>query len=372
MSKKNDDKQEASVKSEVKPQPEVKPEVKEETNEVPDQILPVFIPDWDNDEVEMIAEVLDGRLLVEGEKVNSFQRQFAKYVNAKYCVLFPSYTTAMYCALVIARRVFSTSTVRVPVVGSEVIYNTMQQAYYNPVLCEVNGLGSLELRDNDAGVVYHCNGRLGKPSLIEDCRDRPNHHTADKLSVYDFSYDSHITLCGAGGAVCCDDYTIYEQLLRMKMMGKNPMDEEEFFNDDHKSWGLDYTVTEIQAAFGLAQLKHLNEKLERLNVMDNKIREQLIDNKHITLLQGRPWKYLDILVPDAMEVQAELLKKGIMTDRFPKPLHIQTYYGRSGRVDNNFPNAEKLYRSLLYLPSMTGLADEDLLKIIDDVKGIVS
>lgn len=353
---------------EEKPEESTEPE-----KEVPNDLLPTFLPVWDEDEVNAIAGVLDGTFLAESVHVETFEKEFARYVGAKYCVLFPTHSIAMYSALIIAIKRFDTRTIRIPVIGSEPIYNPALQASYNPVLCEVNEVGSLELREYEAGVVYHMNGRLGKPSLIEDCRDMPFHHTKDKLSIYDFSEASHLTLGGIGGAVCCDDLTSYEALLRMKKMGKNPLVEEEFYDYDHKMWGLDFPVSEINAAFGLAQLKHLNEKLSRITEMHKILLEHIKDDDLVKTIPGRPSRYLDILVPDAPYVQNKMISKGFLLERFPKPLHIQTYSGYAGRLDNTFDTSEKLYEQGLYLPSTTnkdgefGLSDE---KLIDMIKAI--
>jgi len=349
-------------------------ETTEETTEVneteDDDLLPVLMPEWDTHEVEQINQVLNGDELLEGEKVAEFEEKFAQYVEADYCVTFSTKTTALYSVLLAARQILSTKNIRVPNIGDNLIYNSAIQAGYNPVLTEVNELGSLVLRDNEGGVANHFNGRKGKASLIEDCSDIPNFHTKDKLSVYNFDATSVLTTGGQGAAICCDSPEMYEALLRMKNSGKSPLQGDEIFGDNNSVWGLDFTMTEIQAAFGLAQLEKLDAKLERMNVMDNILREAFIDHKHVQFLQGRPYKYLDIMVPDAVKTQADLAKRGIMTQRLPRPLHLQNYSMNAGRIDNTFPESERLYKSGLFIPTIPSMADDDFRKILEEIKNL--
>lgn len=339
------------------------PDLQPDTNDI---IVPLFFPTWDEEEINSLADVLDDGPLHNGPKLREFEQEFAKYAGAQYCVVYPSHTIAMHSALFLIREQISSQKLRIPSFGGWRTYNAALLSLLKPVLCEVKENGSLELRDNEAGVVYHHNGRLGKASLIEDCADIPNHHTLNKISVYDFSSDSHITLAGTGGAVCCDDENTYIMLLKMKNMGKNPLVETELFSDDNMMWGMDYPVNEISAAFGLIQLKKLNGKLQRLAKMHDIVKDTLGDT--VEYIEGSPTRMLDILVPDARMLQLELLKHDIMTDFFPRPLHLQSYSSYTGRLDNIFPISDDLYKRGLYLPSMTGMSDDDLLAILEKVK----
>lgn len=345
-------------------------EAKTEEPEIPEGIIPTFFPTWDDPEIDAVGSVLqeEGNVLTEGQNVTKFETEFAKYVGAKYCVLFPSHCTAMYCTLVVLQNKFTTRSLSIPSFGGHEIYNPARLALYNPVLCEVNDLGCLVLRDNEPGVVYHRNGRLGKPSLIEDCRDVINHHTKDMVSIYDFSSKAHLTLCGDGGAVCCDDSEIFTALVRMKSFGKNTHDQEEYYDDDHKMWGMNFGVNEINAAFGLAQLKGLDKKLKRIGDL-HKILKETVTKAHY--LEGVPTRFLEIIVPDAVNVQIELIRKGMMTTRFPRPLHLQHFSRYSGRMDNRFDVSDNFYKTGLYIPSMTFMTDEDFSKITNEINSVL-
>lgn len=333
-------------------------------------LIPTYFPTWGEDEINALADVLEDGPLCNGPKLHEFELEFAKYVGAQYCVVFPSHTVAMHCALFLIREQISSQKLRMPSFGGWRAYNAALLSLLKPVLCEVGENGSLALRDNEAGVVYHHNGRLGKPSMVEDCADIPNHHTLNRISVYDFSVDSHITLCGNGGAVCCDDENTYNMLLRFKHMGKNPLIETERFSDDNIMWGMDYPVNEVSAAFGLIQLKKLDKKLQRIAEMHDIVKTTLGDS--VEYLDGPPTRMLDILVPDARKMQLELLKHNIMTDLFPRPLHLQAYSAYTGRLDNIFTISDDLYRRGLYLPSMTDMSNEDLIAILEKVTTVLN
>lgn len=314
---------------------------------------------WGNDEAIKIADVLEGENLIEGPRVSEFEEKFAKFVGAKYCVLMPNPTLALYAALTVARGKIMSQYLRIPNFGYIEIFNATIMAGYNPILCDVDETGVLKLRDNEAGVAVHYNGRKAKPTILEVCFDVPDFHTKGLMSVYDFNYERHITLGGKGGAVCTDDGDEYNNLIRFKDQGRL---EENSPNFDR--WGIDLQVTELQAAFGLAQLDTLEKKLDTIRANYKKIKEELKDNVNFVFLDGTPSMITDIYTKDPIKLGKFLYDNDIISNRLPKPLHMQTICNNAQRMDKNFNLSNTLYNAGLLLPSSPIMEDKQVDKII--------
>lgn len=97
------------------------------------------------------------------------------------------------------------------------------------------------------------------------------------------------------------------------------------------------------------------------------------NRKRIILLVD--WMY-SILVEDGFgmgrdDLMGELEKKGIETRTFFIPMHVQPVFQNMGLFKfkgESYPVAEELARKGLYLPSSSGLKEEEIKYICDAVK----
>ena len=139
-------------------------------------------------------------------------------------------------------------------------------------------------------------------------------------------------------------------------------------SDFFEFWGINSKFTEIQAAFGLAQLKKLPQRLRRLKKMYKIIQEELNNVDEITFFQDEPKWYIDILVKNPGILIQKLRTHGIQARRFYRPLHQQPLYKNK---KTNFKNSNYLYEHGLWLPSTTNISDEELLYIITKIKTLI-
>ena len=139
------------------------------------------------------------------------------------------------------------------------VSNACKQSGCKPRLTDVGRNGSLSESNKDSFVV-HSNGRLGSVHLLEDCAQAISHHTKNCVSCYSFASTKHLTTAGQGGAICCDDEEIFDRLTRLKDLGRNDRQNLKPMSDNFEFWGINSKFTEIQAAFGLAQLEKLPQR----------------------------------------------------------------------------------------------------------------
>lgn len=327
-----------------------------------------FEPYWDDKEKQAVMQVMQSGYLNEHKTVREFERRFAEFVGAKYCVTVTSGTISLYVAAKASEMVYGRqdNNCVVPDYAGIFAANAARQAGMNPVLADVAKNGSM-IHNEQHCIVVHSNGRTGKTLKIEDSCQAISYHTKGAMSCYSFASTKHLTTFGQGGAVCCDDDDLFDRLTRIKDHGRNDRQKLKPMSDNFESWGTNFKFTEAQAAFGLAQLDKLPWRLSRLDKMYSIVRETLGKVKGVEFLEGKPTWYLDVLVPDPQKVIDHLAKNNIQVRRFYKPLHRQPLYQQDGR----FPNSDYLYDHGLWLPSTTNLTDQDIVHICNKVKEAV-
>jgi len=331
------------------------------------KFIPQFIPYWDYLERKAVTKVLQGDYLNEYKTVREFEKKFAQFVGARYCITVTSGTMALYLALKSLYNKNIPKKINIPDYAGIFVGNACIQAGISPVLCDVSENGSLN-SNNKPRFVVHSNGRLGSVQLLEDCAQAIAHHTKNAISCYSFASTKHITTGGQGGAICCDDQKTFDILSRLKDLGRNDRQNLKPMSDYFEFWGINSKFTEVQAAFGLVQLKKLPKRLSRLNKMYKIIKQELKNIKEIDFFQDSPQWYMDILVKNPDNLIQKLRKHGIQARRFYRPLHQQPLYKNE---KNNFKISTYLYEHGLWLPSTTNLSDKELLYIINKIKILI-
>ena len=359
--------------------------------------LPQFVPYWGRDEADAVARVLsESDYLNEHETVREFEREFARFVGARHCAAVTSGTAALYCASCVAfpgsvdgthapagmpperhgppPEVPGRGHALVPSHDGIFAFNAAVASGTRPVVCDVDGRGLLSEPDEYDGqhvhsIVVHANGRiLAGVRTVEDCAQAVDHHTPGKISTYSFASTKHMTTGGQGGAVCCDDRETFDKIVRIKDHGRNDRQSLRPMSDNYDEWGVNFKLTEMQAAFGLAQLRALPGRMRRFREMYRMYRDLL--GGTVGFGDGEPRWYVDVFTPHAERIRDGLRAEGIHCRAYPKPLHLQKVaadYPYSA-ADGAFANAEQRHGEGLYLPSTTNMEDGDVHRVADAVK----
>jgi len=330
------------------------------------KFIPQFVPYWNQQEINAVHKVLESDYLNEYKTVREFEKKFAEFVGAKYCVTCTSGSTALYLGIKALEQKTTLDEMYIPDYGGIFAANASKQAGLTIILADVGKTGSMESNARPRFVV-HSNGRVGNPSLIEDCCQAITYHTKNCVSCHSFASTKHLTTSGQGGAICCDDEETFDMLSRLKDHGRNDRQKLKPMSDWFDFWGTNSKFTEIQAAFGIIQLEKLPHRLSRLEQMYQIFFEELSKIAWVDFLPGSPTWYIDILIPDPQKMIDHLKKFNIQSRRFYRPLHEQPLYKESND-SKKFENTNYLYAHGLWLPSTTNLTDEDVLYIIEKIK----
>lgn len=324
-----------------------------------------FVPYWGKEEIDAVSDILSNSdYLNEHRTVRSFERSFAEFVGARHCVAVTSGTTALYCAI---NGVFTEKPqhVRVPSHDGIFAFNALIAAGMSPRVSDVDAHGILVPGDGEPSITVHANGRVtDNVSIMEDCSQAIGHHTKGCISTYSFASTKHITTGGQGGAICCDDDDVFDALVRLKDHGRNDRQSLRPMSDNYDRWGMNFKMTEIQAAFGLVQLHSLKKRIQRLSQIYSIYHDILKDVVSFDSME--PGWYVDIFTTSADKIHNNLKTCGINCRLYPKPLHMQDV--SAGYVeDGSFANAEQRYATGLYLPSSTNLSDDDIKHVAEAV-----
>ncbi|WP_130626265.1 DegT/DnrJ/EryC1/StrS family aminotransferase [Enterobacter sp. A8] len=172
-----------------------------------------------------------------------------------------------------------------------------------------------------------------------------------------------------GGAIICQDAKMKKRIDDLKNFG--------FANETTVvATGINGKMNEVQAAFGMLQLQHIDEALEKRKIIYDYYRENIADIQGITLLEKPTeieWNYAYAPVfvePSSMCTRDELYENlklhGIFTRRYFYPLisEFPMYRGLPSAQPGMMPVAESISASVLCLPVFPTLALDEVERIV--------
>lgn len=180
---------------------------------------------------------------------------------------------------------------------------------------------------------------------------------------FSFYPGKNLGALGDGGAVVTNDRKLAE---RVRALGNYGSD----YKYHHIYKGHNSRLDELQAAFLLAKLPHLDRMNEdRKRIADRYLKE--IINPEIKLSYILPetkpvWHVFGIRCKKRQELEEYLNENGIGTNKhYPIPVHLQECYKDIGYKKGNFPAAEEISDTELSLPMFYGMRENQIQYVID-------
>jgi len=309
-----------------------------------------------------------GFLTHRGQFVDQFEKEFAKYLDVDKTLVCSSGTTAMHLAL-LACGVGWGDKVIVPDICFPTIASVVKHMGARLVIVDV---GKDHLIDPPSVVAMIATTKIKAVIAVDLYGENAN--TFDVLRA--ICRNDNISLiqdaCESLGFVTpYGDYVVYSFFANKVMttgeggmlLGKD-LDLARSYRDG--GWdqsykmtlpGLNYRMTNLQAAIGCAQLTRLPEMLSRYRHHES---------QYATHLNGYgKWMFvMNCRYP--LIFRERLERKGIESRPVFYPLHMQEPFKKRGR----FRNAIDTWSHGLCLPTGTHLIDDDVQFIIDNVKEI--
>ena len=141
--------------------------------------------------------------------------------------------------------------------------------------------------------------------------------------------------------------------------------------------GHKYDLSELDAAYALAQLNKTEKFIKRRKEIAKLYEKRLADVKHITVLPHKDehiFTQFIIKVSRNRDAFARALKeRGVSTGLNYIPLHLLSYYKTKYSIKiTAFSNALNNYQQILSLPMYAGLTDEEVNYVCDQVISVAS
>ncbi|HHH37421.1 MAG TPA: DegT/DnrJ/EryC1/StrS aminotransferase family protein [Epsilonproteobacteria bacterium] len=369
--------------------------------------IPFYIPPINEKELQYVEEVLS----LEGEsKVEALENQFRDYIGAKYALAVSSGTSALHlamCALDLKRGDKVVCSVNsfpdLPEVvrhfDAEPIFVDCERESYNIDLKKLDQvLAKNKSKKLRAVIINHMAGQttdlhrlyeIAKShnvKVIEDASDAMGaHYQGAKVgntgaAITTFSFAPHLNQSVVqGGMFVTNDEAFYK---RAKLFRTHAISNEKGGSYDEVDYlydvvdiGWKYDMSEINAAFCLAQFEKLDASLERRSVIAQRYMEQLQNLSHVTLPQNNGehiFRHFIIEIDKNRDHFArELKKEGINIGLHYIPLHFMRYYKQKYSLKVfDFPTALGVYQQAMSLPIYSSLKDDEVDHICEAVKKV--
>ncbi len=188
------------------------------------------------------------------------------------------------------------------------------------------------------------------------------------LSVLSF-HATKVFTTFEGGAIVCPDLKTKQRIDYLKNFGI--ADEVTVVGP-----GINGKMNEVQAAFGLLQMKYLDEARARRAAVDARYRSALAGVPGLKMLQplagmAANYSYFPVLLQPSFRMTRDelyhlLRRHDVFARRYFYPLisDMPMYRGLASAVGSNLPVATRVAQEILCLPIHADLTDEDQAKVI--------
>jgi perosamine synthetase len=355
--------------------------------------IPVSQPSLGPRETYLVNQALKNNQITQGPMVAEFEEALARYLDVPHVIVCSSGTAALHLALLTV-GCGPGHEVLVPDVTFVATANAVTYTGARVVLVDVDpgtwcmdaGDANVKITHRTRAIIpvhlygYPC-GLENLPGCIrvEDAAEALGgqhwgRHTGtasifSRLAVFSF-YGNKVLTTGEGGAVVAHTDEDAEVLRHLRGQALDPA--RRYYHDDI---GYNYRMTELQAAIGLGQMLHLEDRLERrhdiFRLYHKRLGTEFATNYTWVNPDKRdvcaPWLYtirLDQGV-NRQKVIDGLASEGIETRPTFVPMHrLPMYAGR----DQDFPHASFLGDQGLSLPTYPDMTDAHIEEVVDALR----
>lgn len=353
-------------------------------------MIPVLRPTIDEQTKKELLEVLDSGWWGFGPKTQEFEKKFAEYVGAKYCIGCNSGTSALdLCLKVYGIKGGELITTPMTFVSDAIVgeWNNMDVTFadIDPESLCLDPKSLVINEDTKAIITVDSHGRLAdvagirekfKGLIIEDAAHAMYTPGAGKdadITIWSFQAVKSMPMWD-GGAITTNDEAIYKKLRTLTWLG---VEKSTYDRVDQKKYTWDYDITQsqgikaymtdIQAIVGLGQLRRLEETNARRREIERRYNEAFKDIKEIKLpMHSHTVQYYTMKCERRDDLSEFLAENGIATSVHFKPLSEMTYWKKA--VKRPLPVTSEVWTKLLSLPVHNALTDEQINFIISKVK----
>jgi dTDP-4-amino-4,6-dideoxygalactose transaminase len=359
------------------------------------------------EELALVQEAIEsGWVAPLGPQVDAFEREFAEAVGAPYALALSSGTAALHLALIeagvqagdevaVSTLTFAASAFPILYLGARPVFIDSEYQSWNmdPNLL-AEWLQGRERRGSlpKAVVLVHLYGQSAsiQPvlelcqrygiALVEDAAEALGATYYGKApgtfglaGIFSFNGNKIITTSG-GGMLVSHDERLIAHARKLATQAREP-----FPYYEHAEVGYNYRMSNLLAAVGRAQLRTLEQRVQKRRWIFDQYRLRLQNLPGIQFMPEAPWgqcsRWLSVILIDSNEfgatpetVRLALEAENIEARPVWKPLHSQPVFVGYEVVGGAV--AEDLFRRGLCLPSGANMTEADIERVVEVVQRV--
>lgn len=345
-----------------------------------------------------IQNVISDSAFIRGKYVNEFEKNFAKFCEAKHCLGVGNGTDALFIALkvlgigagdevIIPANTFIATAEAVTMAGARVVFVDCNPATYNIDAGQIESKITPRTR---AVIPVHLYGQPADMmeiyktaqghglKIVQDCAQahgatldgKPLAEFGDIL-CFSFYPGKNLGAYGDAGAIVTNDEALAKKALMFANHGR-------ISKYNHEFEGVNSRMDGIQGAILNVKLKHLPEWTEKRR-QNAALYDQLLENlKGVIAPQTHPrtkhvYHLYVIRVKERGKLQKHLEEEGISTGvHYPIALPFMKAYEYLGHKTEDFPVAHQYQNEILSLPMYPEITDEMIEYAVASIKGFFS
>lgn len=335
------------------------------------------------------VEVLRSGRYVLGREVEAFEKEFAKYTGAEYCVGLASGLDALWIAfrilgigngdeVIVQGNTYIASVMGITINGATPIFVEPDE-YYNIDSSKIEE----KITDKTKAIlVVHLYGQASnmkpimelakkyKLRVVEDCAQSHGAKFNDKMTgtfgdigCFSFYPSKNLGAFGDAGSIVTDNPKIAEDIRVFRNYGS----EKRYYN---RVVGTNSRLDEMQAGLLRVRLSHIKELEDEKRKICTRYLNK-INNPDIILPSIRDgathiWHQFVIRTERRNELIEYLEGKGIGTIiHYPIPPHLSEAYSYLGHKKGAFPITEQYADTVLSIPLYNGMTEDELDYVIE-------
>lgn len=368
----------------------------------------------DEADVAAVADVLRNGDLTCGPKITELEKRLCELTGAKYAVAVSNGTAALHIACQAAGVTAGDEVITTPITfaasancalycGAMPVFADINEKTYN---IDPASVAEKMSEKTKAVVAVDYTGQAAELApLLKLCREngvvliedaahsigtkydgKPVGSIAD-LTTFSFHPVKTVT-GGEGGAVLTNNAEYYKKLLLYRSHGIT-RDESLLEKEKEGAWyyeqvalGMNYRMTDMQAALIISQLDKLERFRERRSRIVARYNEAFAEMPEITVQEEIPESdttrhlYILRIKPEMLTVNRRqffdaMAAENICCNVHYIPVYYHPYYEKLGYRKGFCPKAEKLYEEIMSLPLYYAMTEQDVEDVIHAVRKVV-
>jgi len=338
------------------------------------------------------SSVYDKGWFIGGEACTAFEKEFADYCGAQFCIGCGNGLDALHMILlaagigegdevIVPAQTYIATALAVTYAGAKPVLVDIEPDYYS---IDPNKLEQTITTKTKAIIMVHLYGQIGRFDEVKEIAKRHNlllvedsaqSHgatykgklagTLGDAAGFSFYPGKNLGALGDGGAVCTSDANLAEFVRIYANYGSK----EKYM---HKYKGYNSRLDTVQSAILSVKLKHLERwTADRKRIADRYLKE--IKNEKIKLPALNPdgshvWHIFPVLCAERDALRKHLEDAGISCQiHYPVAMHLHEAYKDLGYKQGDFPVAEQNAAQELSLPIYYGMTDEQISYVIEEI-----